>query len=127
MKLDEENQQDDLRPEPYATKLYRQAVAGRSDGNKGGLLVSMDDTHEEIVKRLHIVQGHVAGLARMVERGEGCTTVLHQLAAIRSAVYKITELVLVIYADDCLKVSQKREDTGSSAQELVKLLCQFLK
>lgn len=87
----------------------------------------MNDTREEIVKRLHIVQGHVAGLVRMVERGEGCPTVLHQLAAIRSAVYKITEMVLVIYADDCLKLSQEKDGTSSSAQELVKLLCQFLK
>ncbi|BCV21645.1 metal-sensitive transcriptional regulator [Moorella sp. Hama-1] len=88
----------------------------------------MDDTREEIVKRLQIVQGHVAGLVRMVERGEACPTVLHQLAAIRSAVYKITEMVLVIYADDCLdKFPQEKEGTGSSARELVKLLCQFLK
>lgn len=88
----------------------------------------MDAIREDVVRRLHTVQGHVAGLARMVEKGEDCPAILHQLAAIRSAVYKITELVLAIYAEDCLqKFPQEKDGTGSSARELVTLLCQFLK
>ncbi|MGQ9824745.1 MAG: metal-sensitive transcriptional regulator [Desulfotomaculales bacterium] len=90
--------------------------------------MTMADVREEVVRRLHNVQGHVAGLARMVEKGEECPTVLYQLAAIRSALYKITEMVLVIYAEDCLeKLPQENQGDRSSAQELVHLLCQFLK
>jgi len=88
----------------------------------------MADIKEEVVRRLHTVQGHVAGLARMVEKEEECATILHQLAAVRSALYKITEMVLVVYAEDCLeRLPQENQGDRSNAQELVHLLCQFLK
>jgi len=85
------------------------------------------ELQKEVVRRLRNVQGHLAGLERMVENGQDCVAVLQQLAAARAALGKITELVLEGYVAECLaKLQQGSGNAGFSARDLVRLLCRFL-
>jgi len=47
--------------------------------------VSRQPRPEELVERLHKIEGQVRGVSRMVERGERCQDILTQVAAARAA------------------------------------------
>lgn len=85
------------------------------------------ELQKEVVRRLRNAQGHLAGLERMVETGQDCAAVLHQLAAVRAALDKITELVLEGYVAECLAKSREQDTTGLDARDLVRLLHRFLR
>ncbi|MGQ9533175.1 MAG: metal-sensitive transcriptional regulator [Desulfotomaculales bacterium] len=85
------------------------------------------ELQKEVVRRLRNVQGHLAGLARMVETGQDCADVLHQLAAARAALDKITELMLEGYVAECLARDRERDAMGRDARDLVRILRRFLR
>lgn len=53
-----------------------------------------EDVHIELVNRLHRMEGHVRGVAEMIERREPCDQVLVQLAAVKSALTRVMARVL---------------------------------
>ena len=57
----------------------------------------------EIIRRLRTTRGHLEAVIRMVERGESCEEVLHQLGAVQAALRSAgTRLILC-------QLSQSRE------------------
>jgi DNA-binding FrmR family transcriptional regulator len=85
------------------------------------------ELQKEVVRRLRNVQGHLAGLARMVETGQHCADVLHQLAAARAALDKITQLMLEGYVAECLAKGGEQDAVGRDARDLVRILRRFLR
>ena len=49
---------------------------------------------DEAMKRLNYVEGHVAGIRRMVEEEKYCVEILKQTYAVRRAIQKIEAVVL---------------------------------
>ena len=52
------------------------------------------DVKEEAVRRLNYVEGHLAGIRRMVEEEKYCVDILKQTYAVRRAIQKIEGVVL---------------------------------
>ncbi len=66
----------------------------------------------QILKRLKSVEGHVRGVARMVEQGEYCIDIVHQIQAVQKALQKINGLVLDRHLHTCVSDALRGEDAG---------------
>jgi DNA-binding FrmR family transcriptional regulator len=53
-------------------------------------------------KRLRTIQGHVGGIARMVDDGEYCIDVIRQIQAVQAALTKVSQMVLEDHMHHCL-------------------------
>ncbi|MBI3158593.1 MAG: metal-sensitive transcriptional regulator [Chloroflexi bacterium] len=58
--------------------------------------------NEATAKRLRTIQGHVGGIARMVEDGEYCIDVIRQIQAVQAALDKVSQIVLEDHMRHCL-------------------------
>jgi len=55
-----------------------------------------------VINRLSRIEGHIRAIKRMMEEGKSCPDVLIQLAAIKSAVQKTSQVVLEDHIESCL-------------------------
>ena len=68
-------------------------------------------THtKSILNRISRVAGHLAAVRGMVEQGRDCSEVLIQLAAVRSAVNGICEIILKDHLEHCIVNAVKTGD-----------------
>ncbi len=66
----------------------------------------------ELVNRLHRLEGHVRGVAGMIERQEPCDDILVQLAAVKSAVNQVIVKLLEGHLDGCVQRCLAEGDAG---------------
>jgi len=57
---------------------------------------------EEVLKRLNYIEGHIAGVKRMVEEEKYCVDILKQTIAIRRAIEKVEALLLEGHLKTCV-------------------------
>ena len=77
------------------------------------------------IKRLNRIAGQVRGVAQMIEDDRYCMDILHQIAAIKSALAKVESQVLKDHAACCVAEAIASGDEGEQRQkfeELVELL-----
>ena len=72
----------------------------------------LTDTKQESLKRLNYIEGHLAGIKRMVEEEKYCVDVLKQTYAVRRAIEKLESLLLDGHLHPCVGegVKDGRED-----------------
>ena len=70
---------------------------------------------DDLKKRLRRIEGQVRGVQKMIDEDRECRDILQQLAAVRSAVYQTTLLLVRSYASECLL----QPDANASAEEIV--------
>lgn len=71
-----------------------------------------DDTKAEVIKRLNFIEGHLAGIRRMVEADKYCVDVLKQTYAVRRAIEKMDAIMLSGHLHTCVVegIREGRED-----------------
>lgn len=77
------------------------------------------------INRLNRIAGQVRGVAQMIEDERYCMDVLHQIAAIKSALAKVESQVLKDHAACCVAEAIASGDEGEQRQkfeELIELL-----
>jgi DNA-binding FrmR family transcriptional regulator len=57
---------------------------------------------DEVLKRLNYIEGHIAGVKRMVEEEKYCVDILKQTIAIRRAIEKVEALLLEGHLKTCV-------------------------
>ena len=62
----------------------------------------LTDTKQESLKRLNYIEGHIAGIKRMVEEEKYCVDVLKQTYAVRRAIEKLESLLLDGHLHTCV-------------------------
>ena len=77
-----------------------------------------------IINRLSRAIGHLTAVRGMVEQGRDCAEVLIQLAAVRSAINKICEIILKDHLEHCIvdAVEAKDMETLDELKRAVELL-----
>ncbi len=53
-----------------------------------------EDRRRDVLKRLSYIEGHVAGIRKMVEEDKYCVDILRQTYAVRKALEKLEAIVL---------------------------------
>ncbi len=82
-------------------------------------------TGTDKVKRLNRIAGQVRGVAQMIEDDRYCMDILHQIAAIKSALAKVESQVLKDHAACCVAdaiASGNETEQRQKFEELVELL-----
>jgi len=64
--------------------------------------VHKHDHSEAVIKRLARIEGHVRGIKRMVEEDTPCPDVLVQIAAVRSALNNVGQIILEDHLSNCM-------------------------
>ena len=62
----------------------------------------LPEVKEETLKRLNYVDGHLAGIRRMIQEEKYCVDILRQTHAVRRAIQKIEALVLEGHLHTCV-------------------------
>lgn len=66
--------------------------------------------HDNALKRLKTVEGHVRGVGRMIEDQVYCIDVIRQIQAVQSALNKISTMILEEHLNSCLITAVRGDD-----------------
>lgn len=66
--------------------------------------------HQEALKRLKTIEGHVRGIERMIEADEYCIDIIKQIQAVQSALDKASNLILDGHLNSCLITAVRGDD-----------------
>ena len=81
----------------------------------------MGSTHKhrkKVIDRLSRIEGHIRGIKKMVDEDRDCPDLLHQLAAVRAAINKTSELILEDHIESCLMDAVKEGSTDEYVKNL---------
>jgi DNA-binding FrmR family transcriptional regulator len=62
----------------------------------------LDTTRTDVLKRLNFIEGHLAGIRRMIEADKYCVDVLKQTYAVRRAIEKMEAIMLDGHLHTCV-------------------------
>jgi DNA-binding FrmR family transcriptional regulator len=79
-------------------------------------------TQDDLLKRLHRIEGQVRGVTKMVEAERDCRDIMQQLAAIRSATLQASLQVARMYAAQCLCEPLEAEGREALVDDLIDAL-----
>ncbi len=88
--------------------------------------VDQHEHHEAVLKRLARIEGHVRAVKRMVEEGKTCPEVLIQIAAVRSALISVGQVILEDHLQSCMVKAVQEGDFEESFRDLKNSLDQFI-
>lgn len=71
-----------------------------------------DSAREQVLRRLNYIEGHLAGVRKMVVEDKYCVDVLKQTYAVRRAIEKVESLLLEGHLATCVVegIKEGRED-----------------
>ena len=81
----------------------------------------LTNTKQESLKRLNYIEGHLAGIKRMVEEEKYCVDVLKQTYAVRRAIEKLESLLLNGHLHTCVVEGVKDGREEQVVGELLEL------
>jgi DNA-binding FrmR family transcriptional regulator len=74
--------------------------------------------HEDALKRLKNIEGHLHGISRMVEEDAYCIDVIRQLQAVQAALDKVSAGILERHLNSCVITAIQGEDAGERQRVL---------
>jgi len=74
--------------------------------------------HEEAIKRLKNVEGHLRGVERMVEEEAYCIDVIRQIQAVQAALNKISTMILEEHLNSCV-ITAVRGDNADDRERVL--------
>lgn len=77
---------------------------------------------QDALKHLKTIEGHVRGVARMVEENAYCIDVLHQTLAIQRAIDKLNQNLLEHHLQTCVSRALQGQDSDDRARVIRELL-----
>lgn len=79
------------------------------------------DTHERIVHRLKIAQGHMAKVLQMIQSGSYCIDVLHQSNAVQRALKEADSIILENHLKTCASDAITRGRKDEAIKEIMEV------
>jgi DNA-binding FrmR family transcriptional regulator len=80
-----------------------------------------DETKKDAVNRISYIEGHLAGVKKMVEEGRYCVDILKQTYAIRKAIEKLETKLLDGHLHSCVVEGVRNGRSEEILDELVEL------
>jgi CsoR family transcriptional regulator, copper-sensing transcriptional repressor len=80
-----------------------------------------DDRKPDVLKRLSYIEGHIAGIRKMVEEDKYCIDILRQTHAVRKALEKLEAIILEGHLQTCVPEGIKGDREQEVIQELIQL------
>jgi len=80
-----------------------------------------DEVREDVLKRLNYIDGHLAGVRRMIEEDKYCPEILKQTFAVRRAIEKMEAIILEGHLHTCVIDGIKNGREEQVMQEMLEL------
>ena len=80
-----------------------------------------ENRRQDALKRLSYIEGHVAGIRKMVAEDKYCIDILRQTHAVRKALEKLEALILEGHLRTCVPEGIKEGREEAVIQELIQL------
>ena len=74
--------------------------------------------HENALRRLKTIEGHIRGVQRMVEDETYCIDVIRQIQAVQAALNKVSTMILEEHLNSCLITAVRGEDPAERERVL---------
>jgi len=82
---------------------------------------------EKLCQRIKKVEGQLGGIRKMLENDKPCDEIIIQLNSAKSALQKISQIVLEDHLDHCVIDALKEGDGDVQIDSLKRALCQYTK
>jgi len=82
---------------------------------------------ENLHRRLKRISGQIAALDRMIDEDIPCEDILIQINAVKSAIHKVGQIVMVGHVNHCVKDGIAHGDAEKTINEFTKVLDQYSK
>ncbi len=82
---------------------------------------------QQLLNRLSKIEGQVRGVHKMLENDRYCVDILNQIAAVQSAMNKVSLAVMEDHAQHCITRAMKKDSGGEAIVELMDALKRFMK
>ena len=79
-------------------------------------------TSKHVLRRLKSIEGHVRGVARMVENGDYCVDIVNQVLAIERALWKVNHIVLDRHLRSCVSSAMKADKPEDSERVIREIM-----
>jgi DNA-binding FrmR family transcriptional regulator len=79
---------------------------------------SVHKNRKTVDERLSKIEGHVHGIRKMVEEDRGCSDLLIQIAAVRSALDKVARIILEDHIETCMVAAVESGKANESLTDL---------
>lgn len=79
---------------------------------------------ELVLKRLTVIEGHLKGVKKMVDQDAYCIDVIHQIYAIRSALNKVSAMILDDHLNNCV-ISAVRGENPDDRERVLKEIAEL--
>lgn len=66
--------------------------------------------NQDVIKRIKNAEGHLRGIARMLEDDAYCIDVIRQVQAVQAALNKVSTLILEDHLNSCLITAVRGDD-----------------
>jgi DNA-binding FrmR family transcriptional regulator len=83
--------------------------------------MSMQADKQDVLKRIHSIEGHLGGIRKMIEEDSNCLDVLRQTYAVRKAIEKLEALLVEDHLTPCVHQAIANGDEAA----LLAVLAQF--
>ena len=83
------------------------------------------EERQEILRRMKSIEGHVAGVSRMVEQDAYCIDVVHQLLAVQKAVQRVSGLILGQHLRHCVAEAMEGRDPKKKEEKIKEIMNVF--
>jgi DNA-binding FrmR family transcriptional regulator len=80
-----------------------------------------EDRQRDVLKRLSYIEGHVAGIRKMVEEDNYCVDILRQTYAVRKALEKLEAIILEGHLRTCVPDGIRGDREDEVIKELIQL------
>jgi DNA-binding FrmR family transcriptional regulator len=81
--------------------------------------------NDGLVRRLRCAEGHVRGIAAMVERGEDCENIVRQTLAVQGALREINRLLVNRHLTLCLREHWHADQAAEREQRLAEVVALY--
>lgn len=81
----------------------------------------MQADRQAVIKRLNYIEGHLAGIRRMIEEDQYCGDVLKQTYAVRRAIEKMEGMLLDAHLHSCVVEGIRDGRDAEVVDELLQL------
>ena len=88
--------------------------------------MSVHRKSQEVVSRLSKAEGHVHGIIKMVQEDRDCPAILLQISAVKSALDKVSQIVLEDHIETCVAKAIKEGRGEEAVQELREAIARLL-
>ena len=81
--------------------------------------------HDNALRRLKTIEGHIRGIERMVEEEAYCIDIIRQIQAVQAALNKISTTILDEHLHSCLTTAVRGDDPDERERVLKEISAVF--